>query len=181
MQDTGIIRRIDELGRVVVPKELRKSLRIREGDPLEIYTNKDELVLKKYSPISSVGEYAQAVADGIGELTEKVCIITDNDVVVYAFGSKGKDLSGKTISKQMESALKERKSVVVSKKDGGTIIPITASQEIGVENQIIVPIVSAGDCYGSVVVIDFDKSNGFNTSDVRLTKLGASFIAKQFD
>ena len=98
MQDTGIVRRIDELGRVVIPKELRKTLRIREGDPLEIYTNKDELVFRKYSPISAINGYAEAVADGISELTEKVCMITDTDVVVYVSGAKGKDVLGKNIS-----------------------------------------------------------------------------------
>ena len=70
MQETGIVRRIDELGRVVIPKEMRKTLRIREGDPLEIYTDKDHLVFKKYSPLSSVSSYAEAVADGIEELLD---------------------------------------------------------------------------------------------------------------
>ena len=65
MQDTGIIRRIDELGRVVIPKELRKKLRIREGDPLEIYTNKNEMVLKKYSPIMAIADHAKSIAEGL--------------------------------------------------------------------------------------------------------------------
>ena len=83
MQETGIVRRIDELGRVVIPKEMRKTLRIREGDPLEIYTEKDNLVFKKYSPIISITDYAKIVADGIEDLTQKTCIITDTDNVIY--------------------------------------------------------------------------------------------------
>ena len=114
MQDTGIVRRIDDLGRVVIPKEIRKTLRLKEGDPLEIFTNKDELVFKKFSPMASIENYASTVADGINELTEKSCIIVDNEKVIYVSGGKFKDLKSKKISADMEQTMKNRKSVVVS-------------------------------------------------------------------
>ncbi len=181
MQDTGIVRRIDELGRVVIPKELRKTLRIREGDPLEIYTNKDELIFKKYSPISSINSYAEVVADGIEEVIEKPCIITDNDAVIYSSG-KNKEFVGKIISNELEKVMKERKSIVLNKSDGGRMVSIIKGEDLEAENQIIVPIVSAsGDCYGAVLVYDKDKSSRFGSSDVRFAKLGASFLSKQFD
>jgi AbrB family transcriptional regulator (stage V sporulation protein T) len=181
MQDTGIVRRIDELGRVVIPKELRKTLRIREGDPLEIYTNKDELIFKKYSPISAINSYAEAVADGIEEVTEKTCMITDNDTVLYVSG-KNKEVIGKDISSDLEKVLKERKSLVLSRSESGNLVSIIKGEEIIAENQIIVPIVSvSGDCYGSVLVIDNDKNVKFSSTDVRFAKLGASFLSKQFD
>lgn len=181
MQDTGIVRRIDELGRVVIPKELRKTLRIREGDPLEIYTNKDELIFKKYSPISTISGYAEAVAEGIEEVIEKPCLITDNDAVIYASG-RNKDLVGKVISNDLEKVLKDRKSLVLSKSDGGNIVSVIRGDDMQVENQIIVPIVSVtGDCYGSVLVFDKDKASRFTPDDVRFAKLGASLISKQFD
>lgn len=181
MQDTGIVRRMDELGRVVIPKELRKTLRIREGDPLEIYTNKDELIFKKYSPIASINQYAVAVAEGIENLTEKYCIITDNDAVVYAPRCIAKEVVGKKISLEMEKAIKERRSLVISKSDGGTVVPVIKGDEVTVENQIIVPIVASGDCYGSVILYDKDKATRFNSGDVKFVQLGASFLSKQFE
>ena len=181
MQDTGIVRRIDELGRVVIPKEIRRTLRIREGDPLEIYTNKDELVFKKYSPIVSINSYAEVVAEGLSELTEKICLITDTDAVVYVSGTKGKDLIGKDISSDMEKTLKDRKSVVLNKSDSGRIISPIRGDDMEAENQIIVPIVSGGDCYGSVVMIDREKSNRFSSTDVKLVRLGATFLSRQFE
>lgn len=181
MQDTGIVRRIDELGRVVIPKELRKTLRIREGDPLEIYTNKDELIFKKYSPISTINDYAEAVADGIEEVIEKTCIITDNDAVIYVSG-KRKDAVGKNISGDLEKILRDRKSLVLNKSDGGNIVSVIKGEDMRAENQIIVPIVSvSGDCYGSVLVYDTDKDARFSANDVRFAKLGAAFLSKQFD
>ena len=114
MEERGIVRRVDELGRLVIPKELRKTLRIKEGDPLEIYASKDELVLKKYSPVVTIGSYAQAIADGIQGLTEKTCLITDGDAVIYVSGNKYKEVTGKVISAEMEQILKDRKSVILN-------------------------------------------------------------------
>ncbi|MBE5754690.1 MAG: AbrB/MazE/SpoVT family DNA-binding domain-containing protein [Clostridiales bacterium] len=181
MQEQGIVRRIDELGRLVIPKELRKSLRIREGDPLEIYASKDELVLKKYSPISSLKNISSAVADGIENLTEKTCIITDCDTVVYVSSGKDKDILGKNISTEMEKVLKERKSVVLSRADGGTIIPVISGEDMQSENQIIVPMITGGDCFGSVILYDKDKSSRFSSSDVKLVQLGSSFLSSQLE
>ncbi len=177
--ERGIVRRIDELGRLVIPKELRKTLRIKEGDPLEIYASKDELVLKKYSPITTINAYAQAVADGINSITEKVCIITDGDAVIYVTGSKYKEVTGKILSEQMDKILKERKSVLISKSDGGSIIPIVKGDDLEAENQIVVPMISGGDCFGSIILFDKDKASRFSSSDVKLVQLGSNFLSSQ--
>ena len=179
MQETGIVRRIDELGRVVIPKEMRKTLRIREGDPLEIYTEKDNLVFKKYSPIISITDYAKIVADGIEDLTQKTCIITDTDNVIYISKTKLKDCVGKTISNDVVEVLNNRKSVILSRLDGGAIIPVCKDCLLTIENQIIVPIISNGDCFGAVMLIDEDKSSRFNVSDLKIIQLGAWFLSKQ--
>ena len=181
MRDTGIVRRIDELGRVVIPKEIRKTLRIKESDPLEIFTDKDSLVIKKYSPISSIGEFAKIVADGIEELTEKVCVITDNDAILYLSKGKMKDLIGKNVSQNLIQVLKDRKSVISSRMDGGTIIPISVDDDFQSENQIIVPIISNGDCYGACILMDKDKSSHFDSEDLKIVQLGATFLSKQFE
>ena len=181
MQGTGIVRRIDELGRVVIPKEIRKTLRIKEGDPLEIYTDKENLVIKKYSPISSIEGFVKIVADGVEELTEKVCVITDNNTILYLSKGKMKDIVGKNITSDLEKVLNDRKSVVSSRVDGGTIIPIIEGFDLEIENQIIVPIISSGDCYGACILFDKDKSSRFNAGDVKIVQLGASFLSKQFE
>lgn len=180
MEERGIVRRVDELGRLVIPKELRKTLRIKEGDPLEIYASKDELVLKKYSPVVTVGSYAQAIADGIQGLTEKTCLITDGDAVIYVSGNKYKEVTGKVISTEMEQILKERKSVILNKSDGANTVAIIKGFDLETENQIIVPMVSEGDCYGSIVLFDNDKSSRFSSGDVKLLQLGSSFLTSQF-
>ncbi len=181
MQDTGIVRRMDDLGRVVIPKEIRKTLRIKEGDPLEIYTDKDLLMLKKYSPIVSVSEQAKIIADGITQITGKSCVVTDTDKVLYATQSKNKDYVSKNLSTQLEKALFERKSILISRADGGELMPIYSGEEVqDIQNQIIVPIIANGDCYGAVCMFDRDKESRFNSSDVKLVQIGATFIANQF-
>ncbi len=181
MTTTGIIRRIDELGRIVIPKEIRKSLRIKEGDPLEIYTNKEELIFRKYSPVVTLGTFMESVADGIGELTEKTCIITDTDEVLYVTGRKYSDIKGKKISQELEDALRERKSILSDKSEGGRIIPIVKENELSLENQVVVPIVNCGDCFGSLVLFDSDRESKFSSDDVKLVQLGALFLSKQFE
>jgi len=180
MKSTGIVRRIDELGRIVIPKELRKTLRIKDGDPLEIYANKDELVLRKYSPVLTVGVYAQAIADGIQGVTEKTCLITDGDAVIYVSDGKYKEMTGQALSEDMDRILRERKCVILNKSDGANIISIVKGNEVEVENQIIVPMISEGDCYGSIILLDKDKTSRFSSGDVKLLQLGSSFLTAQF-
>lgn len=180
MQDTGIVRRIDELGRVVIPKEIRKTLRIKDGDPLQIYTEREELIMKKYSPIVTVGTFAKVVAEGIYEVLGKDCVVTDTDSVVYAVG-KNKDLISKKISIELEKVINDRKSVLLSRVDGGNIVNICKDVQLEAENQIIVPIECNGDCFGSFTLFDRDKTQKFTSNDVKLVRFGAIAIAKQFE
>ena len=109
MKATGIVRRIDELGRVVVPKEIRRTLRIREGDPLEIFTNRDgEVILKKYSPIGELDNFAKQYAEALGQTSGQMIMICDRDQVVAASGGAKKENIGKKISKDVENLIDER-------------------------------------------------------------------------
>ncbi len=181
MQEQGIVRRVDELGRLVIPKELRKTLRIKEGDPLEIYARQNELVLKKYSPINSFKNLSSAVADGIEQILDKACIITDCDSVICVSNGRCKDLLGKNISNELDRVLKERKSLLLSRVEGSSIISVVLEDNTQAENQIIVPIVNAGDCYGAIIVFDKDKTNRFSSFDLKLIQLGSSFLSSQLD
>ncbi len=178
MRDTGIVRRVDELGRVVIPKEIRKTLRIREGDPIEIFTDREQLIFKKYSPVSSILETAEIVAENLSKLTEKSVAVCDNDCILYVSGSK-KDLVNKNISTELEGVLKERKSVMLSKTDGAVNIPLINDDKSISDNQIIVPIVNAGDCYGAVVLFENGSENPFTASDVKLVQLSAMMLSSE--
>ncbi len=175
--ESGIVRRIDELGRIVIPKEMRKTLRIKEGEPLEIYADKDCLVFKKYSPVGNLRNFSEAVADGIEDLTGKQCVITDNDFVIYLSHKRRRDLIGKSISKDIDKILKDKETVCFSNSDGKTV-PIVEGENF-CENQIIVPIISNGDCFGAIMVYDRDKNSKFSTLDLKFAEFGASFLGKQ--
>lgn len=181
MQDTGIVRRMDELGRVVIPKEIRKTLRIKEGDPLEIFTDREQLVLKKYSPIITLETQAKSIAKDIDKLLNKQCVITDTDKIVFISNNKNKEMLDKRITREFENLLKERKSVILSKADGGEIIPICENCQDDICNQIIVPIIANGDCYGSICLIDNDTQNKFSLVELKVTQMCGCIISSQFE
>ena len=106
MKATGIVRRIDDLGRVVIPKEIRRTLRIREGDPLEIFTDREgEVILKKYSPIGELSAQATQYSESLAQTTGLMVCVADRDTVIAAAGGAKKDYLGKPISKQLEDAI----------------------------------------------------------------------------
>lgn len=122
MKATGIVRRIDDLGRVVVPKEIRRTLRIREGDPLEIFTDRQgEIILKKYSPIGELSQFAGQYAESLSQTTGDLVCITDRDHVVAVAGSGKKEYDGKPLSKQMEGIIENREDFVANREDDGFV------------------------------------------------------------
>lgn len=179
MKATGIVRRIDELGRVVIPKEIRKTLRIFEGDPLEIYTDKDNLILKKYSPVANIEGEAETFAQAIAEISDSVCFITDTDKVVGVSSNKYKEIVGVSITNDFDKAMKEKKSILLLKE---TASPLTVAKgyDFDFVGQIIVPVLSQGDLIGAVVLLRKAKDTPFMGTDVKFASLGASFLAKRF-
>lgn len=118
MKATGIVRRIDDLGRVVVPKEIRRTLRIREGDPLEIFTDREgEIILKKYSPIGELSQFAGQYAESLAQSTGHLVCITDRDHVIAAAGNGKKEFEGKPISRQLEELIEDRKNILAQQGD----------------------------------------------------------------
>ncbi len=180
MRDTGIIRRIDELGRVVIPKEIRKTLRIREGDALEIYTDKEQLLFKKYSPLATLTANGEIMLKCLYSLIEQPCILVDNDSVLFVAGIKG-EFIGKTLSQGVEKVLKDRKTISLSTADGDSILQIFKGDETGAENQIISPIISNGDCFGGIIVFNKDTGSKFTPSEIKLCTLATQFLGKQFE
>lgn len=181
MKATGIVRRIDELGRVVIPKEIRRTLRIREGDPLELFTDRDELMLKKYSPIASIERFAKGSAKSLNEQSGYLAIICDTDGVLQASGGGKKSFMGKTISEKMSEIMLARKSYAASRAEGGDIYPIVNECDLAVTAQVIVPIVVNGDCLGAVVLIATEEKAVMEVSVVKLARLTSDIIANQFE
>ncbi len=126
MKATGIVRRIDDLGRIVIPKEIRRTLRIRETDPMEIYTDMDgQIVLKKYSPMADVSEFAVEYAESIAQNTGMTIAITDRDCVIAAAGTQKKNVQGKHITKELNDIMDKRQSVVASASENDYVKAVT--------------------------------------------------------
>lgn len=178
MKETGMVRRIDELGRVVIPKEIRKTLRIKVGDPLEIFTDRDELLLRKYSPVQSMGDFAATFAESVAEVTECVCAVFDTDVILCVAGGKYKEWIGKSISDEAERAIRERKSLSVNSSDGGTVISLLRGEGIDFTGEILVPVVSEGDLLGGIALLSSERE--VTAQDVRIVQVGANFLSRQF-
>ena len=181
MKATGIVRRIDELGRVVIPKEIRRTLRIREGDPLELFTDRDELMLKKYSPIASVERFAEGTAKSLNEQSGYLAAICDTDVVLSVGGTGKRALQGKTVSEKFTEIMMSRRSYLANRAEGGEIVPVADESELRATAQIIVPIVTNGDCLGAVVLLSTEEGAIMESSAVKLARLTADIIAKQFE
>ncbi len=180
MKATGIVRRIDELGRVVIPKEIRRTLRIKEGDPLEIFTERDELMLKKYSPIATLDKFSDTTAKSLNDLSGLLAVICDTDEVLSAYG-EGKREMGRHLSRDMDRVLKDRRSYLADRSEGGNLLPITEDEtEDAYYAQLIVPIVTGGDCLGAVVLLSAKEGVKIENSSIKLARLTAEMLANQF-
>lgn len=182
MKATGIVRRIDELGRIVVPKEIRRTLRIREGDPLEIFTDREgQVILKKYSPIGELSEFAQEYCEALYENTSYTAMISDRDNIIAISGGSKKQYMEKRISPELEKIIEERNTY--SNMENGKIIKITYEDEG--ENkylsQVITPIVMQGDPIGSVILVSTEGSTTMGDMEVKLVETAAAFLSKQME
>ena len=176
MKATGIIRRIDDLGRVVVPKEIRRTLKIREGDPLEIFTDREgEIVLKKYSPIGEIREFAVQYTESLGTYINHAVIMSDRDIVVAAT-SFGRELIDKNLSKECEDILENRMLVRENTKG----IRITDNDEKRC-NKVIKPIICEGDVIGGIALMAGGEDIRISDEDVKLIEVAAHFIGRQME
>lgn len=178
MKATGIVRRIDDLGRVVIPKEIRRTMRIREGDPLEIYTDADgEVIFKKYSPIgelsSITGQYAEVLARGTG----LAVIITDRDSVIACAGISRKEVIDRRVSQSLESIMEKRENYVCA-VDSERMKPVEGIEK---EAAVAFPIIGGGDVSGSIVMLLNDNGSCPTQTETKLAQIAASFLGKQME
>ncbi len=180
MKATGIVRRIDDLGRVVIPKEIRRTLRIREGDPLEIFTDRQgEIILKKYSPIGELGSFAKEYAEALAQGTGHIVCICDRDQIIAAAGGMKKEWIGKNISSELENMISERKNAVINRQEG-KYVKLTPEDTENDADEVIWPIISEGDAIGAVVLLG---KNGKHMGEAEkiLAKCASGFMGRQME
>ena len=183
MKATGIVRRIDDLGRVVIPKEIRRTLRIGEGSPLEIFTEKDgEIVLKKYSPIGELSEFAAGYAETLSKTTGHIACITDKDTIIAVSGGSKKEFLEKDVSEELEQ-LMEDKEVYTSKENSDVAVPITKNDnnERKYNSQVVYPIISNGDTIGTVILLAKDANVKMNDVETKVAQSAATFLGSQME
>ena len=177
MKATGIVRRIADLGRVVIPKEIRRTLRIREGDPLEIFVDRDgEVILKKYSPISELGDFAKEYADALFDSLGHSILICDRDTYIAVSGSSKKEYLNKSISDLLERTMDQRNSVLEENKKE---IQLVDGIDDDVSAYTIAPIVANGDPIGAVVL--FSKERSMGEVEHKAAETAAGFLARQME
>ena len=179
MRATGIVRRIDELGRVVVPKEIRRTLRIREGDPLEIYTDREGgIILRKYSPLGELEQYAKEYAEALSFVSSAGALICDKDVFIASAGPGKKEYQGKGVSTQLNALLEVRHPSILT---GSNCVPLINDKENqACIYQCVAPIIVSGDVMGGVVIFSKDEQQ-LSDAERKLAEAGARFLASQME
>ncbi len=178
MKATGIVRRIDDLGRVVIPKEIRRTLRIREGDPLEIFTEKDgEVIFKKYSPMGELSLFAEQICESLGRSTGHIAAVSDRDSIIALSGAPKKELMDKHNSKDLDKIMQGRQSY---RYTGGSKLKAAENVEdyfLGVAT----PILAEGDLMGCVMVLMDEKSAPVGETEQKICQTVAGFLGKQME
>ena len=178
MKATGIVRRIDDLGRIVIPKEIRRVLRIREGDPLEIFTEKDgEVIFKKYSPMGELGSFAAQICESLHKTTGAVSAVCDRDTVIAVSGGSRRELMEKRISPALEQIMENRS---VYRTEGTEHVAVTEEAE-GPQVSIAAPIIAAGDVMGCVLFVRDREAPPHGDTELKLAQMVAGFLGKQME
>ncbi len=183
MKATGIVRRIDDLGRVVIPKEIRRTLRIREGDPLEIFTDREGgVILKKYSPIGELSDFSKGYTESLQQTIGNIVIICDKDSIISISGATKKEYLEKKISSDLEKIIEDRKTISFS---DGKEKPVALYDDEEIEGkysaQVVSPILAEGDAIGAVIIVSRDEGKKFGEVESKLAETASSFIGKQME
>ena len=175
MKATGIVRRIDDLGRVVIPKEIRRTMRIREGDPLEIYTSREgEVIFKKYSLLEGVEDFSSDLCETISRAVGGICAVTDRDTVISVSGGGKRELLGRRLSPELEQLLETRQPYQL--EEGGPAISAADSNDHFVV-QTAAPILSEGDLAGAILLLSADPVPAGETA-CKLTQAFSVFLGR---
>lgn len=179
MKATGIVRRIDDLGRVVIPKEIRRTMRIREGDPLEIYTSRDgEVIFKKYSLMNGVEDFAGQLCETMNRSTGKICAITDRDTVIAVAGGGKRELMGKRITAELEQTLENRRIYQHSGEHGIAVVDGNESLTV----HVAAPILAEGDLLGAVLFVGGPSDSTLpGEAEYKLAQTISAFLGRHME
>ena len=179
MKATGIVRRVDDLGRIVIPKEIRRTLRIREGDPLEIYTEKDGgVIFRKYSPMGDLQDFAAQICESIGANTGCIAAVSDRDSIIALSGAPKRALMDKPNSRELDQLLEQRKNYRYV--PGDALLRASEGSDkyhLGVAS----PILSQGDLMGCVMLLMGEDITPLAEADQRLVQAVAGVLDKQME
>lgn len=180
MKATGIVRRIDDLGRIVIPKEIRRTLHIRESDPLEIYTDREgQIILKKYSPIGEMSTFAKQYAESLAQVSGHAALIADRDRFIASAGGY-RQLVNRPVSRQLEDKVNDREPVLASRGDRN-FISISDEGSGEYQHEAIAPIICEGDIIGSVVLLENDNKSKMGEVEQKLVLSAAGFLGRQME
>ena len=181
MKATGIVRRIDDLGRVVIPKEIRRTLRIREGDPLEIFTDREGgVILKKYSPIGELTDFSKEYAESLQQSIGHIVLIADKDAFISVSGATKKEYFERKISNELEEIMDGRKPTIIA-EDSKTIPLHTDEDMAQYSSQVIAPIIAEGDAIGAVMIVSKTSGEKLGELELKLAETAAAFLGKQME
>ena len=180
MKATGIVRRIDDLGRVVIPKEIRRTMRIREGDPLEIFTDKDgEVIFKKYSPLGELSSYAQMFAETVNKTSTLGVAISDRDSIIAVSGIPKKDIAEKKVSEGLERIMESRSQYIYKMGDNKKINIATGVDKYFAS--VVFPVITEGDVTGTISLVLPDTGAVPSDAEIRICQTTASLLGKQLE
>jgi AbrB family transcriptional regulator (stage V sporulation protein T) len=179
MKATGIVRRIDDLGRVVIPKEIRRTMRIREGDPLEIYTDNDgEVIFKKYSPLGELGNFSSQYAEVLFRTGSHPVVVCDRDHVIAVAGIPKKELLERRVSTALEDCMEQRKVFSYGHGETQRIQPVEGDDRYAIAGA---PIIAAGDVCGSIMFLAASTNATAGDTEIKLIATAAAFLGKQME
>ena len=179
MKATGIVRRIDDLGRVVIPKEIRRTMRIREGDPLEIYTSRDgEVIFKKYSLLGGMDDFAAQLCETMSRSTGDICAVTDRDTVIAIAGGGKRELLGKHMTAALEQIMENRR--IYQYTGEGQPIPVSDSAA-GYFTMVAAPILAEGDLLGMVLFVAAEGGKPSGDAEFKLAQTVAAFLGRHME
>ena len=174
MKATGIVRKLDSLGRIVIPKEIRYNLHIKDGDNLEIYIDRDSIILKKFSNIDNISLLSDDIVSSINYIIDETVLITDLEKVISCNGNRKKELINKYISKDLYELIKNRRSNVFNKEK---IVIVDKEEEVC--SYAITPILVNSEVIGSIIVIALDRE--LNKEDLDIIKMMSMFFTKYLE
>lgn len=182
MKESGIVRKLDNLGRLVIPKEIRRCMRIKEGSPIEFgLLPTGEIVLCKYSLISQISDYADDFCEVIGDVLDCAVLISDRDKIISGYGISKKSILGAKVSVELLDIMDSQSCYTASLQNETTIIPIVENDNNTYCAEMIYPITIQGDTEGVIILLDTKNNSSFGSEHITSLKLVTKFISKQME